>query len=560
MRKNILLLTLGFFAIFTACDNKTEKMENELKAFIAHHDSLIVPLTKQLTLASWEANITGKDEDFTKVETYQKEFVKILSDSTAFAKLKTIKESVTVKDTVLARELEVLYNLYLSNQVDTALQNEIIAMETNIEKKYNNYRAEIKGKKYSDNEIENVLRNSANNSDLEAAWTAHKKIGPVVADDILKLVKKRNELAVKLGYRNFHEMSLMLSEEDPAEISNLFDELDSLTRGAFAEVKADVDSAIAQKVKLSIDQLRPWHYQNRYFQEAPQIYNVDLDKYYKDKNLETLTRDYYSGIGLPIDDMLAKSDLYEKPGKCQHAFCTDIDNEGDVRVLCNIKPDAYWMNTMLHEYGHAVYDKFISRELPYTLREPAHIFTTEAIAMLFGRLSSNPQWIQDMTGISNEEKLKIAEECYKTLRLEQLVFSRWAQVMYRFEKSLYENPAQDLNTLWWNLVEKYQMVKKPEGRNEPDWATKIHIATSPCYYHNYLLGELLASQLHYYICDNILKTTDYKLISYTKSQETGKFLLEEVFKPGALYKWNDMIERATGEKLTAKYYAKQFVK
>jgi peptidyl-dipeptidase A len=29
--------------------------------------------------------------------------------------------------------------------------------------------------------------------------------------------------------------------------------------------------------------------------------------------------------------------------------------------------------------------------------------------------------------------------------------------------------------------------------------------------------------------------------------------------PGARYKWNDMIERATGEKLTAKYYAKQFV-
>ena len=39
----------------------------------------------------------------------------------------------------------------------------------------------------------------------------------------------------------------------------------------------------------------------------------------------------------------------------------------------------------------------------------------------------------------------------------------------------------------------------------PDWATKIHIALYPCYYHNYLLGELLASQLHYYIAANITK-------------------------------------------------------
>ncbi|MCK7529636.1 MAG: hypothetical protein MZV63_00520 [Marinilabiliales bacterium] len=39
-----------------------------------------------------------------------------------------------------------------------------------------------------------------------------------------------------------------------------------------------------------------------------------------------------------------------------------------------------------------------------------------------------------------------------------------------------------------------RLLAKPEGRNMPDWATKIHVALYPCYYHNYLLGELLASQ------------------------------------------------------------------
>jgi hypothetical protein len=41
--------------------------------------------------------------------------------------------------------------------------------------------------------------------------------------------------------------------------------------------------------------------------------------------------------------------------------------------------------------------------------------------------------------------------------------------MYRFEKAMYENPDQDLNQLWWNIVEKYQMMKEPEGRDMPDW-------------------------------------------------------------------------------------------
>ena len=157
--------------------------------------------------------------------------------------------------------------------------------------------------------------------------------------------------------------------------------------------------------------------------------------------------------------------------------------------------------------------------------------------------------------IDAKESEKITDVSYKALRLQMLVFSRWAQVMYRFEKSMYENPDQDLNQLWWNLVEKYQLMTKPEGRDMPDWATKIHVALYPCYYHNYLLGELLASQLYNYISANVAKNQ-----SFAGEKEVGDYLKEKIFMPGARYYWNDMIERATGEKLTAKYYAKQFVR
>lgn len=39
----------------------------------------------------------------------------------------------------------------------------------------------------------------------------------------------------------------------------------------------------------------------------------------------------------------------------------------------------------------------------------------------------------------------------KPFRLQQLVFSRWAQVMYRFEKGMYENPDQDLNKAYGGI-------------------------------------------------------------------------------------------------------------
>jgi peptidyl-dipeptidase A len=375
----------------------------------------------------------------------------------------------------------------------------------------------------------------------------------------MKLIKLRNESAKELGYKNYHQMSLALSEQDPDEIENLLNELDNLTKDAFANLKNDIDDFLSKKLNVPKDQLMPWHYQNRFFQEAPKIYNVNLDGYYKDKDIVALTTSYYKGIGLPIDEMVANSDLFEKEGKYQHAYCTNIDRGKDVRIVCNVKPNYNWMNTMLHEYGHGVYDFNIDGTLPWSLREPAHTFTTEAIAMLFGRMASNGQWLQDVVGISPEEKTKIADESFKSLRLEQLTFSRWVQVMYRFEKSMYENPDQDLNKLWWDLAEKYQMIKRPKDRNKPDYASKIHVALYPAYYHNYQLGELLASQLNNYIVTNIIKSGSLNNQSFVNNKEVGNYLLEKVFKPGTKYYWNDMIEKATGEKLTAKYYAKQFV-
>ena len=546
--------------LMAGCTSKQENMKKELTDFIRKHDSVMIPLYKQTTLASWEAAISGKPEDFKKAEDLNLKMMALFSNKASLKILEEIKVSGMITDSLLNRQLDVLYRSFLMAKADTGKLNAMVRMGTIIEQKYGNFRTEVKGKKMSDNDVEEVLKSSKDVKYQQEVWEAQKKIGSLVADDIKKLVKLRNDVAKDLGFKNYHEMSLTLGDQSPKEVKVLFDELDSLTKGAFTQVKGDVDNYFVKYYNLkSKDDLMPWNYQDRFFQQAPKIYDVDLDKYYLGKNLETLTSDFYSGMGLPINDMLKNSDLYEKPGKNQHAFCTDLDNAGDVRVLCNVKPNSKWMNTMLHEFGHAVYDKNIDTTLPFILRDPAHTFTTEAIAMLMGRFSSNPQWIKDMTGISEEEKMKIAESSFKTLRLEQLVFSRWAQVMYRFEKGMYENPDQDLNKLWWDLVEKYQLLKRPAGRNEPDWATKIHIATYPCYYHNYLLGELLASQLYYYIVGNIIKSDDYKFQSFVGKKEVGTYLKEKVFMPGSRWYWNEMIEKATGEKLTAKYYAKQFV-
>jgi len=308
------------------------------------------------------------------------------------------------------------------------------------------------------------------------------------------------------------------------------------------------------------DRLMPWHYHDPFFQETPMVYDLDLDVYYRDKDVRELAEKFYAGIGLPVGAILAKSDLYERKGKNPHAFCTHIDRRGDVRILCNLQNNESWMETILHELGHGVYDKYLDFKLPYVLREPAHAFTTEGVAMFFGRLSRHPAWMQRMLGLTDAQRTEIEKVSAKYAQLKQLIFARWAMVMYQFEKQLYANPDQDLAALWWDMVARYQLVNRPHDRAEPDWAAKIHFAVAPCYYHNYMLGELFASQLNHYIVREVLGSESAEEVSYVGREKAGRFLREKVFEAADRYPWNRMIERATGEPLTAKYFVEQFVR
>jgi len=565
------MLTMSIIVFGCASNAK----EGDMEGFITAHVGKVKPMMEEVSLASWDAAISGKPEDYDKVSELTLKVRQVYSNPQEFVFLKDMKESGQVKNAILARQLDVLYNSYLENQIEPELLKKIVDLGTEIEKNFSTFRGTIQGKKVTNNEIKEILKTETNSRKRSQAWLASKQVGAAVADDIIRLVKLRNQAARKLGFDNYHTFSLATAEQDVKELDRLFEELYELTNEPFVRLKADLDGILAAKYDVAVAELMPWHYHDPFFQETPMVYELDLDVYYEDKDIKELAKEFYAGIGLPVESILAEfyagiglpvesilanSDLYEREGKNPHAFCTDIDRQGDVRILCNIKNNESWMETILHELGHAVYDKYHDPQVPYLLREPAHIFTTEAIAMFFGRLSRNPAWMQQMLGLSDQERAEIEKVSGRYAQLKQLIFARWDMVMYNFEKQLYANPDQDLNSLWWQMVEKYQLVKRPRGRNKPDWAAKIHFAIAPCYYHNYMLGELLASQLHHHIVGKILKLESDENLSYIGRRKLGEFLRENVFETGAVYHWNEMIRRATGEELTPKYFVEQFVK
>lgn len=527
--------------------------------FVEAHTATIAPLSKQANLTYWDATTTGNPQAWDKYEALQLEIRQVCSSREDFARIKAFKESGAIDDPRVARQIDKLYYAYLPNQIEPDLLAQIVTLDTQIQQTYNSFRGRIDGQDVTMSDIYTLMTTEANTPKREAAWRASRQVGNAIITDLLRLVKLHNEAARQLGFDNYHTMAIVTGEQDVAELDRIFEELDALTREPFAELKKELDAILAKGYGIAPDALMPWHYHDPFFQRTPLVYDLDLDQYYKGRDIEDLARRYFAGVDLPVDDILARSDLYDREGKYPHAYGFDADREGDTRVLCNLQDTERWMETLLHELGHALYSKYHDRNEPWLLREPAHSFTTEAVAMLFGRLSRNAAWMQQMLGLSDEETARVQAVSDRYLRFQQILFARWAMVMYHFEKALYADPDRDLNDLWWDLVKRYQFVQRPPEPADAGWASKLHFTTAPCYYHNYMLGELLASQWHHHIVRQILKLDSDEGLSYVGERRVGRYLRDNVLGPGARHRWDEMIVRSTGEPLTPRYFVEQFI-
>jgi len=499
------------------------------------------PLHRASGLAWWTGACDASPANASRMQAANEAVERASGDAEGFAKIgRALEEGVD--DPLLRRALEALRNDLLPYQGPGDVRLSMVELETRVEQAFANTRGLVGGKALSDNELSVILKTSDDSALREEAWRAAKTVGAVVADDVRELARLRNTVARALGFPDHYTMELLRQDIEPAWLDEFLLATERGTDAAFTRYKAALDERLARRFGVARDALAPWHMEDPFFQEAPEAGRPSFDALFEGRDLVALTRRTYDALGLDIGRALASSDLLPRPGKNQHAFCTHIDRKGDVRVLCNNVPGERWMGTMLHEFGHAIYDLEIDAALPWVLRKPPHMSSTEAIAMLFGRLSKDASWITAALALPPARAAEVAAAAKIAFSEGMLVFARWVLVMARFERAFYADPDGDLDTLWWDLVEKYQRVRRPAGRRAPDWASKIHIATAPVYYHSYLMGECTASQLS----SHIATSTGRGLVD---NAAAGSWLRSAFFAPGARRSWNAHLAAATGSGL-----------
>lgn len=507
---------------------------------------------KQLNQAVWVLETTGsKDAADLKAE-LDTELRWMLQDPRLYRRLLEWDPELSKVDPMVKRQMNVLLRAFKENQIAKDLLEEIAQKEAALAMTYATFRSKLDGKTVSENEIREILTKESDPKKRMAAWEASKEIGVVLAPQILDLVHLRNKAATSLGYSDYFQMQLALQEVDPVALLKLLDDFAKRSEAAYAALAQDMEAKMAKRFQVPISSLGPWSWAEPFGQEDP-IDAEDLDALVEGVDIAHAGAEFYRRMGIDVSPILARSDMEERPGKNQHAFCIHIDRMGDIRTLNNIKPSLKWLETVLHELGHAVYEVGLDPSLPWLLKAPPHMITTEAMALIAGRQAYRYGALEELVGTasSKEALRKRAEE---SLRRRQLIFSRWVLVMTAFESELYKNPNQDLNALWWSLVEKHQKIKMPKNRQgKSDWAAKYHIGLAPVYYYSYLLGELFASAIE----EKLVEKTGSSLLSTKKA---GDFLQSKLFSPGNRMPWNELIVHLTGAPLSPDAWLREFAR
>ena len=511
-------------------------------------EARLAALETTANLAWWEMSCNATDDASAAAEAASAAYEHALAEPAIAAAAVAVDGSPLEQ-----RRAEVLRLMTAGRQRPPELIDRIVGLETELMAAHSRYRTTIDGRELDAAAVDRILGESTDLAERQAVWAGARCVGGEVAVGLRELAHLRNEAARAAGYRDHYAMALALDELDEERLFGTFDALHAALAPAWGSERAAIEAQRRAALGLTPDALfQPWHMIDVFGQDAPSVGADPLEPVIGDLDALAASTRYFADLGHDVTGVLARSDVLPRPGKDQHAFMMHVDRRGDVRVLMNLVPTVRWLETTLHELGHAIYELSLDADLPWLLRDPAHILTTEAMAMLHGRRGRDPEFLERYAGVpaaAAQDPINAA-----TLRRGLLILAAWVQVMTRFEQAFYADPDGDLDMVWWDLVERYQGIPRPLAPVPNAWASKIHLAVAPCYYHNYLMGEILASQVQEWT-----ERETGAASPATDPHAVGPLIAERLLRPGASLRWDRLVERATGAPLGIDAFVRDIV-
>lgn len=253
-----------------------------------------------------------------------------------------------------------------------------------------------------------------------------------------------------------------------------------------------------------------------------------------------------------------------------HPFTIGLCNK-DVRITTSYDEKNFLVSlfAFIHEAGHGIYEQNISDELSGTglatggsmgLHESQSRFyenilgrSKEFWTYFYPELRKAYPDFKDVTFEDFYSGLNKVEPSLIRINADELTYSLHIIIRYEIEKALFsdEIKVEDLPRVW---NEKYKEYLGIDVEKDSDGVLQdVHWSWGMFgYFPSYALGNLYGAQLFNAMTKKIPNINE--LITSGNFNPIEEWLKEKVHKHGDAYKPNEILEMATGESMTAKYF------
>lgn len=497
----------------------------------------IEPLSMNCGIKDWDFYTNSTPENIQKRQKAVEKYYNIYNNKkihSAFSHIDSTK--LSEQDTKLLKNILKEFDEIMISQEDLNALNKKIS---EISQKFNSYVMKIDNKEVTNTEIEEILQNETNPKIRKKAYNAKIERGNLIAKDLRKLIKMRNNYAKKQGYENFFDYRLKeFYDVEPEFLDNL---LNDVYKKALPKIKNIKNENIEEYKKLyKTNNLKAYHHGLLLDSNPDKSVNEILKKL-STKNpyiIEEISKKTYNGMGYNIDKMLDSGklvlDLYPRKNKNTHSFCFGIDCGNDARILSNLNNDVDSIETLNHEMGHAIYYLGIPQNINFFYKHESSYAMTEAIAMMMEDIIKTENIMKDYVPAENLKGLK------KSHIKKDADFIAKCAMYIEFEREMYKNPDKDPAII---LKEKKLKYMNRDEKADNEWATIPHFLTHPAYYQNYFRATLMKAQIYNHLRKIFGNISENKNIA--------DYLNKEIFSYGAAIDEYDLIKQLTGKEFSA---------
>ena len=440
----------------------------------------------------------------------------VLNDPEFLRSLKT----ANLDDPILQRRRQLFLEVATDSQIST--DADLVTQVESIRKDGSSIRYKIGAKQLNRPELDNVLGHEDNRELRRQAWYAQADLTNLTGDRIREVMKLRNQLGRRYANENFSNFMLRRRATNRRDLLLWFDQIRTATEPEYHALLSRMQR------DLGIEKPEPWDLEYYFSTLSP-----GLDSKFGLENGWRRTTEVAGLLGFDFSRLPVEVKI------------TDITFGGytmpiwygkEIKMLVSRHTGILFADTMLHESGHALHFTFV-QEPTFILRDNYPPPMDEGLGQTMSLMMFRPEISTTIYGLSREEAGSLMER----RRLESNYSMRALMVQSEFELEAYDNPAQNLTTLYDRVCSKYLDVDCHQSNT---WGYDPFYAAIPVYQQNYVLAEMFAYQVHH--------TLDQKF-GRNWGREGGSYLHDKFLIRGGSRTLEQIMQQGTGEGLSARY-------